>query len=326
MSKMGQSMSAPRTSNYDEQLPKSGKADGDADSSGPRAGLRRIATTHVDCPREFSDSATPLQAHVQTLVRDACLNTMTCYYVVSVGENSYFRSIWSDEDWCVWFCTMFNRPRTKLFWITLSVVSMIGAVFEQPSNDRIFGRHKGEIALIGHVLFFVTHFLFLSVFLVVMRCFWPQRKHWWHSSERHSFVSNHSHCETRPTEHLWTLMFGFGVITSLLVRVGWMVHTFIHEGELESGWSSTSIFMYKVHTIYGTIHSGIDTGVRVFRCFYLIYFSHTMRYAFISAMQLTKKLGSILGLIVVFFLFFYFSFLVRWLLTQCSAARYAAAS
>merc|ERR1712166_344901 len=46
--------------------------------------------------------------------------------------------------------------------------------------------------------------------------------------------------------------------------------------------------------------------MRMFRCYYLLYFSYTMRYAFISALYLVNKLGSILGLICVCFLFFYF--------------------
>jgi len=279
-------------------------------------------------PKTAAEMAAELLA--QVMVRDACLMQTTCYYAVQRASDSViethlnpvsgaevadqgeasqpvnppeilldYESVWSTDwiEWNVWL----HKPCVHSSFMFTTLVLMINTLIEQPFNNRIelWGFNLVDVPeWIGHSIFFGCHAVLLGLFMILFLSMWPTR-HYWLATNMADTTSNIRSAfwsSTRATEQWWTLAFGFVVISSILLRVLWLVYE-----DLEAyPWA------YSRRTIYGTVKSGMDVVWRGNRCFYLLYLSPRMRYGFSSALYVATKLGNIAGLVAISFLFHYF--------------------
>merc|ERR1712166_1095732 len=182
---------------------------------------------------------------------------------------------------------------------------MANTLIEEPFNNRInfWDFNLRDVPhWVGHSIFFVCHGVLLALFVLVFSCMWPTR-HWWLAKNlaKHSAQGNRSTfwSSTSATEQWWTLVFGLTVISSILIRIDWLLHC-------TDGCTDYYPWFYTRNTVFGPVKSGLDVAWRGFRCFYLLYLSPRMRYGLVSALYVTTKLGSIAGLVIISFLFHYF--------------------
>ena len=182
------------------------------------AELKTTRVEKTDSEKERQDEC------VKSMVRDACLLTVSCYYVEDIGEFRYLRSIWSDERWCMRIQYILHRPIMRKFLTALAAISMLSAQIEEPTGGHVMS-WPSEI---GDAVFFVTHSIFLVVFMLTFICLWPTRAHWLSTDKkkRREIAADSRGSSTwdpvEPTEHKWMLIFGFGVVSSIIVRMVWI--------------------------------------------------------------------------------------------------------
>jgi len=300
----------------DEPLPGMGSATmckEDLDGGGTRIQSGGPVTSSTEDLRPVTNSIKE-GLLAQVMVRDACSMNTSCYFAATstpelgsqeeAHQDSH--SVWSTEriEWNIWL----NQSKVQWF-LTVTVWTLMAiTLIEEPYDNRInfWDFNLSDVpGWISHTIFFACHGVLLALFVLVLYCMWPTRHLWLAKNLAQDSLAKDIAKENRSTfwsstsatEQWWTLFFGFAVISSIIIRMAWLLHDDANDNYP---------WRYSRNTIFGPLNSGLDVWWRSFRCLYLLYLSPKMRYGFVSALYVITKLGSIAGLVIISFLFHYF--------------------
>eukprot|EP00658_Telonema_sp_P-2_P054367 TRINITY_DN4324_c0_g1_i3.p1 TRINITY_DN4324_c0_g1~~TRINITY_DN4324_c0_g1_i3.p1 ORF type:complete len:554 (-),score=130.15 TRINITY_DN4324_c0_g1_i3:2253-3914(-) len=264
-------------------------------------GPERIALSEVDLWME------------QITVRDVCRDRLTAYMSTSRegegGEGADIGlsgSIWERSD----FSMRVNMLLNSRFAITavrrLADFYVLLALFEDPTNNKLFPNHQGSVTLVADIFFWITSSCFAALLALQMMCIWPTRAKWGDIDQAiNVMLFNKSWKQAEkggtqfyPSEQWWIL--GSGIALLLC--------TVPHLTKYAIPADSDSLWHFQKETRYGTVDSGLFVAFRAFRIWFLLQYSMSTRYAFIALIHIIRKCVGIAVMLLLSFILHYYMF------------------
>eukprot|EP00656_Telonema_subtile_P054666 TRINITY_DN8225_c0_g2_i2.p1 TRINITY_DN8225_c0_g2~~TRINITY_DN8225_c0_g2_i2.p1 ORF type:complete len:628 (-),score=87.21 TRINITY_DN8225_c0_g2_i2:102-1985(-) len=241
----------------------------------------------------------------QTSVRDVCRDFLTGFHTTQENHERVTDTIWHDSQLCVrinvflgqrWFVKL-TRKSAQMF--------MFLSIFQEPLNDWLFSSARDQILVAADVVFWMFTTFFTTLFVLRMICIWPTRKRWASARAAYQAIVIDKTWDTDekglrylPTEQWWVVGSGIALFVSTLSHLSrYMVST-----------DTGGLVHYTRDTRYGDVTSGFYVACRAVRCFFLLEYSMSTRYAFLAAMHIMRKCVGVVVMLLLSFVFHYYLF------------------
>jgi Ca2+-binding EF-hand superfamily protein/PAS domain-containing protein len=245
--------------------------------AGTKADTKADPKTDNKPETNSSKSADDCDTVALTMAADAVNKIYTSYYFIPSEDpikDSYgtVGSIWGTDDTQMTIGHYLKSPNVLRATKVLSCLLMLASMFEQP---RIWHQVPYEVGW-GITTFVLV--IFWAIFGAKMWCMLPQREHWFKGS----------------SDERWTLFLGLCLCMSTLGLI------------LE--WSEAVVEQCNTIHQSNVKFNRVALWLRISRCYYLIYFSPSIREGIVSSIRIFYDLGELFLVIIIFFLIHYFAY------------------
>eukprot|EP00658_Telonema_sp_P-2_P022820 TRINITY_DN19136_c0_g1_i1.p1 TRINITY_DN19136_c0_g1~~TRINITY_DN19136_c0_g1_i1.p1 ORF type:complete len:2180 (-),score=510.78 TRINITY_DN19136_c0_g1_i1:180-6719(-) len=180
-------------------------------------------------------------------------------------------TVWADDPASLEWMQLLRSPDYRGIFKVLSYLCLFATCLERPNMWSEIPPGIGSAIAISCLL------VFWYVAWIYLKCMWPCRARWWRGS----------------SEEYWLIGMWIALVLATL-GVIFDIAELDHE---------------RIETIFGTVE--IDRTAMVLktsRAYFVLFFSPTMRSGFLSSFEIFTRIGSVVGLIVLFFMIHFFTF------------------